>query len=122
MKVFFVKNKKLGLYLSYKGNMVSTKLCGIRFNNRADATTYANAERSVSRTQDSGQVLGCARGRMKATGETVTDEQIEALRTEAGEAGDDAMVATCTAALDGDTAARRTCERAIRAARAMEGT
>ena len=49
MKVFFVKNKKLGLYLSYKGNMVSTKLCGIRFNNRADATTYANATNAAFR-------------------------------------------------------------------------
>lgn len=49
----------------------------------------------------------------------ITDEQIEALRTEAGEHGDLAQVELCDAALGGDEAARARCERAIRAAQAM---
>lgn len=53
---------------------------------------------------------------------TVTDEQIETLRDEASEAGDLAQMAICTRALAGDAAARRECERVIRAARAQVGT
>lgn len=49
----------------------------------------------------------------------VTDEQIRALRTEAAAAGDAVQVDLCTAALDGDDAARAACGRAIDAARAM---
>lgn len=48
----------------------------------------------------------------------VTDEQIEALRSEAGVAGDLAQVAVCDRALDGDEAARRECQRVIDEARA----
>lgn len=52
-------------------------------------------------------------------GITITDAQIEALRTEAAAAGDDAQVALCDAALAGDETARARCERAIHAAQAM---
>lgn len=47
----------------------------------------------------------------------ITDKQIRELRTEAGAAGDDEMVAICDLALCGDDVALRICERAIRAAK-----
>lgn len=50
----------------------------------------------------------------------VSREQIETLRDEAGEAGDEAQVALCERALDGDRDAWARCVRAILAARAME--
>lgn len=50
----------------------------------------------------------------------VTDEQIEALRTEAGEAGDLEQVALCDRAIDGDADARAKCERVIRTAWAQQ--
>jgi len=43
----------------------------------------------------------------------ITDEQIEALRDEAGSAGDNAQVALCDRALDGDDEARAECARVI---------
>jgi hypothetical protein len=46
----------------------------------------------------------------------VTNTQIEALSTEAANAGDLAQVALCTAALAGDADARAECERVIAAA------
>lgn len=52
--------------------------------------------------------------------EPITDEQIRALRTEAGAAGDEEMVILCTDALDGDEAARTICEITIAAARAQQ--
>jgi hypothetical protein len=55
----------------------------------------------------------------KAT-ETVTVEQIEALRDEAGAAGDTEMVAICERAIDGDESAADECAKAIRAAAANE--
>lgn len=47
---------------------------------------------------------------------TTTDKDIEQLRDEAGEHGDDEMVAICDLALAGDSAARIECERVIAAA------
>lgn len=44
---------------------------------------------------------------------TITTEQIEALRTEAGAAGDSKQVELCTRALDGDADARRECATVI---------
>lgn len=49
----------------------------------------------------------------------VTNEQIEALEIEAGEAGDAAQVELCRAALDGNEVARAKCERAIADAQAQ---
>lgn len=49
----------------------------------------------------------------------ITTAQIETLRTEAGEVGDDRMVATCDRALDGDEKARAACARVIRDAAAQ---
>ncbi len=49
-----------------------------------------------------------------------TTEQIEALRSEAGTAGDRKMVAICDRALAGDETAIAECARAIAAARAQE--
>lgn len=49
----------------------------------------------------------------------ITDAQIETLRTEAGAAGDRAQVALCTAALNGDTAAREACAEVIAEAQAQ---
>lgn len=48
----------------------------------------------------------------------VTDTDIEALRTEAGEAGDRAQVALCREALAGDETARAECVAVILEARA----
>jgi hypothetical protein len=50
---------------------------------------------------------------------TVTDEQIEALRVEAGAAGDLDMAMICQTALDGDATARAECARVIADAQAM---
>ena len=44
---------------------------------------------------------------------TTTREQIEQLRIEAGAHGDDAQAEMCQAALDGDEAAWKRCERVI---------
>jgi len=44
---------------------------------------------------------------------TVTDRDIEQLSEEAGAAGDSKTLADCSAALDGDSAARTRCERII---------
>lgn len=49
----------------------------------------------------------------------ITDEQIERLEQEAGNAGDLEQAQLCRRALDGDTAARAECERVIRDAQAM---
>lgn len=49
----------------------------------------------------------------------ITDEQIEQLKIEAGQAGDDAQIALCVRALDGDEAARSACVEAIRDAEAQ---
>lgn len=51
--------------------------------------------------------------------DTLTDAQIEALRDEAGAAGDSAMVDICDAALTGDTEALRRVVAAIRDAEAQ---
>lgn len=51
--------------------------------------------------------------------ETITDDQIRALRTEAGQAGDRKMVATCDAALAGSAANRRECALVIAEAESM---
>lgn len=45
--------------------------------------------------------------------EGITDEQIATLRREAAVAGDDAMVAICDRAEEGDTAARIECARVL---------
>lgn len=45
----------------------------------------------------------------------ITDEQIEALETEAGQAGDLEQVAICRRALDGDDDARRICADVVTA-------
>lgn len=50
----------------------------------------------------------------------ITDDQIEALRIEAGQAGDATQVAICQRALDGDAAARAECARVIADAQAEE--
>lgn len=55
----------------------------------------------------------------QTTIETVTDEQIKALRSEARAAGDMRQAHICNMALDGDDAARAECVRVIRAAEAM---
>lgn len=52
---------------------------------------------------------------------TVTDDQIRALRQEAGQAGDTAQVALCTRALEGSRWARGRCATAIRAAQGASG-
>jgi len=49
----------------------------------------------------------------------VTDEQVSALRDEAGQAGDREQVAICDAALAGDASARATCADVIASAAAM---
>lgn len=54
------------------------------------------------------------------TPETITDEQIEALRAEAGAAGDLAQVAICDRAIDGDMQARAECARVIADAQAQQ--
>ena len=51
---------------------------------------------------------------------TVTDEQLTALREEAGAAGDTGMMILSGKALDGDECARLACAEAINSARAME--
>lgn len=51
---------------------------------------------------------------------SISDEQIEALRRDAGEAGDLEMVAICDRALEGDEAAQARCAEAISDARAMD--
>lgn len=56
---------------------------------------------------------------MATTIETVTKNQIQALRTEAGAAGDLKQVAICDRALDGDEAARAECARVIADAEAQ---
>ena len=50
----------------------------------------------------------------------ITDDQIDALRTEAGQVGDAAQVAICEQALDGDAAARAECARVIADAQAQQ--
>ena len=50
----------------------------------------------------------------------VTSDQISALRHEAKDAGDLAMVSICNLALAGSQSARVECARVIDAARAME--
>lgn len=50
---------------------------------------------------------------------SITTEQVRVLRDEAGQAGDTEQAAICTAALDGDEAARAECERVIADAAAM---
>jgi hypothetical protein len=60
-----------------------------------------------------------------AATETLTDDMIRALRDEAGEHGDDEMVACCDDALSGlrgdnMIAARQECARAINDARAQD--
>lgn len=50
----------------------------------------------------------------QATTIEITDEQIEALRDEAGQAGDLEQVSLCREALNGDEQARKACEQAIR--------
>lgn len=54
------------------------------------------------------------------TNGTVTNEQIDALRTEAGTAGDAAQVALCERALAGDEEAREECARVIAEAAANQ--
>lgn len=56
---------------------------------------------------------------LDAEAPTVTDEQIEALEREAGEAGDLEQAQLCRRALDGDAAARAECASAIHDAQAM---
>lgn len=53
--------------------------------------------------------------------ETLSDEQLVALRGEAAAAGDLAQVRLCGAALRGDESARAACVRVIREAEAHEG-
>lgn len=50
----------------------------------------------------------------------ITDEQISALRAEAGVAGDESQVVICDRALDGDDHARTECARVIADATAQE--
>lgn len=50
---------------------------------------------------------------MRTTSENVTDEQIEALRREAAEAGDEDMLGFCDEALIGHRNARAECARVI---------
>lgn len=50
----------------------------------------------------------------------ITDSQIQALRSEAASAGDDKQVALCDAALNGDNAARKKCQRAVEEAGAAD--
>jgi hypothetical protein len=57
--------------------------------------------------------------RQFTTTETLTDEQIETLRDEAGAAGDLEMVETCERALAGSDLARADVADAIAAAEAM---
>jgi hypothetical protein len=52
--------------------------------------------------------------------ETLTDDMIRALRTEAGAAGDSETVTACDAALDGDADAAADVARIITDARAMD--
>jgi hypothetical protein len=49
----------------------------------------------------------------------VTDDQIKALRIEAGAAGDARMIVICIQALDGDIKARAKCARVIAEAAAQ---
>jgi len=56
----------------------------------------------------------------KTTAQTITTEQIQSLRTEAGEHGDLIQVALCDAALAGDATARGKCARVIAQAFAAE--
>lgn len=51
---------------------------------------------------------------------SITTEQVRTLRTEAGANGDQAQVAICNSALDGDEAAWKECERVIQDARDNE--
>ena len=53
------------------------------------------------------------------TNTKITTADIEALRQGAGQAGDDAQVALCDAAIEGDTEARAECARVIAEARAL---
>lgn len=55
----------------------------------------------------------------KLTAETITDDQITALRREAAITGDVAMVAICDRALRGEGRAREQCAAVIDDARAM---
>lgn len=56
----------------------------------------------------------------RTTADTITNEQITALRREAGAAGDTAMVAVCDRALAGSARARRECARVIADAEAQQ--
>jgi hypothetical protein len=58
-------------------------------------------------------------GRKGGRPRSISDEQIQALRIEAGEAGDLRQVAICDRALDGSARARRKCAGVIAAATAM---
>lgn len=49
----------------------------------------------------------------------ISDYQLERLRAEAGEYGDEELVKLCDLALAGDADAREDCEMAIREARAQ---
>lgn len=60
-----------------------------------------------------------ASARWYLDGADIGDEQIEALRTEAGAASDEKQAALCDQALAGDAAARAACVRAILDARAQ---
>jgi len=51
--------------------------------------------------------------------DNITDTQIITLRIEAAQAGDEAQVALCDRALEGDDEARAECARTIAAAEAM---
>jgi hypothetical protein len=53
------------------------------------------------------------------TTDTISDEQIETLATEAGQAGDEQMLHTCGRALQGSRNDRLECAKAINSARAM---
>lgn len=59
---------------------------------------------------------------MKTTIDTITDEQIRALMTAAGSAGDKEMVEICKLALDGEDAERAICVDVIRDAEAQADT
>lgn len=56
---------------------------------------------------------------MTKSTENITNNDIAALRDEAGNAGDTEMYRICVAALGGDETARTECEQVILAARAQ---
>lgn len=103
------------------GGYVAARMCeaGARLDGDADedCPRAATCERTVG-----GLVwplcAECA-AEIDAEAAEITDEQIRALRAEAGAAGDAAQVAICNRALDGSDAARMTCARVIRDAEAQ---